>query len=348
MLLRSWAALIAVGALAGFSPRMQMSTSQPAYPEAQIANEHIRARVYLPDAQRGFYRSTRFDWSGVIGSLQYQGHEFYHPWFAGVDPPVRDFVYRNGEIVVGAQSAMVGPAEEFRTALGYEAAPPGGTFVKIGVGVLRKPDAARYSAYANYEIVDSGRWSVQTRADAVETAQELNDAASGYGYVYRKVVRLAPGKPELVLDHSLRNTGRLPIRTKQYNHNFLVLDRAPTGPDFTIALPFEIQASPAPDPELAAIEGRRIVYRRRLDNEDRVFFGIQGHGAEARDYDIRIENRALGAGVRITGDRPLASISLWSIRSVISIEPDVDVNLEPGAAMNWSCTYTYYTVPRTD
>lgn len=332
--------------LAGWSPTLNMSASQSAYPEAQIANGQIRARVYLPDAQRGFYRSTRFDWSGVIGSLEYQGHEYYNPWFAKVDPPVRDFIYQGGAIVVGAQSAMVGPAEEFRTALGYDTAQPGGTFVKIGVGALRKADESRYSAYANYQIVDSGKWSTQTRPDAVETLQELNDPASGYGYVYRKVVRLTPGRPELVLEHSLRNSGRLAIRTRQYNHNFLVLDGAPTGPDFTITLPFEIKASPDTDPQLATIEGTRIVYRKKLENEDRIFFGIQGYGPDARDYDIRIENRSLGAGVRVTGDRPLASMSLWSIRSVISIEPDVDVNLDPGATMSWACTYAYYTIPR--
>ena len=38
-----------------------------------------------------------------------------------------------------------------------------------------------------------------------------------------------------------------------------------------------------------------------------------------------------GAGFRVTSDRPVASMSLWSIRSVISMEPFVDV--EHGA---WS------------
>jgi hypothetical protein len=339
---------LTLAVVAGWSPRILMSASQSTYPEAQIANGQIRARIYLPDAQKGFYRSTRFDWSGVIGSLEYQGHQYYGPWFTKTDPPVRDFVYRGSDIVTGAQSSMVGPAEEFRTALGFDAARPGQTFVKIGVGVLRKPDDARYSGYANYEIVDSGRWSVQTQAGSVETTQEINDAASGYGYAYRKTVRLTAGKPELVIEHSLRNTGRLRIQTRQYNHNFLVLDNSPTGPDFTITVPFQIKTPDAVDPQLAALEGNRIVYKKKLENQDRIYFGIQGFGPDPKDYDIRIENRAVGAGVRVTGDRPVASMGLWSIRSVISMEPDVDVNLDPGGAMSWTYTYTYYTVSRTD
>jgi hypothetical protein len=315
---------------------------QSQFPEAQISNGQIKARLYLPDAQKGFYRSTRFDWSGVIASLEYQGHQYYGPWFTKSDPPVRDFVYKDADIITGAQSSMVGPAEEFPLPQGYTTAKPGETFVKIGVGVLRKPDDTNYSAYNNYEIVDAGKWSVEKQADAVEFAQELNDSASGYGYVYRKTVRLTSGRPELVIEHSLRNTGRLPIQTTQYNHNFLVLDGAPTGADFTISVPFQIQTPRLPDPKVAEIRGNQIVYLKNLEGQDRVTFPIQGFGNEPKDYDVRIENRKSGAGVRVVSDRPMASISLWSIRSVISMEPFVDVSTEPGSTTTWKYTYTYY------
>jgi hypothetical protein len=320
---------------------MAVAVQTPPYPEAQISNGQITARLYLPDAERGFYRSTRFDWSGVIASLVYQGHEFYGPWFTKSEPPVRDFIYRDADIVAGAQSSMVGPAEEFSRPQGYAAAKPGGTFIKIGVGVLRKPDDANYSAYANYDIVDAGKWSVQKAADSVEFVQEVSDPASDYGYVYRKTVRLTPGRPELVIDHSLRNTGRLPIETNQYNHNFLVVDGAATGPDFIITVPYQIQATRPPDPKMAEIRGNQIVYLKTLEGQERVTFGIQGFGSEAKDYDVRIENRKTGAGFRVTSDRPVASMSLWSIRSVISMEPFVDVTTQPGQTTNWKYTYTY-------
>ena len=34
------------------------------YPRAEIANESIRMELYLPDSVKGYYRGTRFDWSG--------------------------------------------------------------------------------------------------------------------------------------------------------------------------------------------------------------------------------------------------------------------------------------------
>jgi hypothetical protein len=338
------AGALAVSTLAVSSPKAQMSSQTPL--EALISNGQIRARIYLPDATRGFYRSTRFDWSAAIPSLEYQGHEYYGPWFTKSDPAVRDFIYKDNDIVVSAQSGMVGPVEEFQTPQGFAAAKAGGTFVKIGVGVLRKPDDARYSGYANYDIVDSGKWTVQTTAAAVESTQEIMDPASGYGYTYRKALRLTPGKPEMVIEHSLKNTGRLPIETRQYNHNFLVLDKAPTGPDFTIAFPFDIKTTTPPDRQFAEIRGKQIVYLKTLENQDRVTFGVQGFSSDPKDYDFRIESRKLGAGVRVTSDRPLASASLWSIRSVISMEPFVDVSTAPGATTNWTYTYTYYTLPK--
>jgi hypothetical protein len=45
------------------------------HPSHVITNGQLTARVYLPDAKAGFYRSTRFDWSGAIGSLEYKGHQ---------------------------------------------------------------------------------------------------------------------------------------------------------------------------------------------------------------------------------------------------------------------------------
>ena len=313
-------------------------------PEARISNRQIQATIYLPDARQGFYRGTRFDWSGVISSLNYAGHNYYGPWFTKFDPGVRDFAYKDADIVAGAASASMGPAEEFQTPVGYENAKAGETFVKVGVGVLRKPDDSPYSAYKPYEIVDSGKWTVEKKSDSITFVQELNDPA-GYGYVYRKTIRLSSDKPEMIMEHSLKNTGRLPIRTNLYNHNFLVLDHVPTGPGVTVTLPYEIKPARGPDTHFAEIHQKQLAYTKTLENQERLTSGLQGFGSEASDYDIRIENRRAGAGVRIRGDRPLENASLWSIRSVMAVEPFIAVAADPGKEFTWNYTYTYYTVP---
>jgi len=101
-------------------------------PKAEIANGQIRVRLYLPDARNGYYRATRFDWSGVIAGLEYKGHNYYGPWFDRVDPKVYDFRYEGAEIVASPCSGITGPVEEFQThgnALGWDEAKVGGTFI---------------------------------------------------------------------------------------------------------------------------------------------------------------------------------------------------------------------------
>jgi hypothetical protein len=319
-----------------------VTTSTPQHPEAVLSNDQLRVRVYLPHPERGFYRSTRFDWSGVISSLTYKGHEFYGRWFTAMDPPVRDFIYKGADIITGAQSSITGPAEEFQRPQGYTTAKPGETFVKVGVGVLRKKDDTPYSAYNNYDVASTGQWTVEEGPGWLEMIQTVNDSASGYGYEYRKTMRLTKGQPVLVIEHALRNTGRLPIETPQYSHNFLVLDGAATGPDFLITVPFQIKTAKPPDPALAEIRGNQIAYTKVLTGEDRVTFPVDGFSTAAKDYDIRVENRATGAGFRVTSDRPLARLPLWSIRSVVSMEPFVDVTTAPGQTTTWKYTYTYF------
>jgi hypothetical protein len=317
-------------------------------PQAQITNGQIRARLALPDAQKGYYRGTRFDWSGVIVSLEYKGHNYYGPWFDKTDPKVRDFVYDGPGIVAGPCSAITGPAEEFSTnnkGLGYDEAKAGGTFIKIGVGVLRKPESGNYSNYNLYEIVDPGKRTVRKNSDSIQFSQEATDPSSGYAYIYRKTVRLTKGKPEMVLEHGLKNTGKRTIQSSTYNHNFLVLDKQPTGAGFVITLPFQIKSSVPPRKDLAEIRGNQIVYLKELQGQDRVTTTVQGFGNEPKDYDIGIDNSRLGAGMRITCDRPLLREVLWSIRPVLSVEPFIDMTIEPGNEFTWKISYEYYTLP---
>src|SRR5882757_10516068 len=120
------------------------------HPKALLTNGKLDALVFLPDAGKGYYRSTRFDWSGVVGCVSLNGHKFFGEWFAQYDPLKND--------------SITGPVEEFRTddgpmgqnpqrpgefsvrpgAIGYKEARPGETFLKPGVGVLRKVDDSPY------------------------------------------------------------------------------------------------------------------------------------------------------------------------------------------------------------
>ena len=302
-------------------------------PSADIGNGLIDAKIYRTDSKNGFYRGTRFDQSGVIGSFRLGSRNFYGPWFDHTSPEVMDYIFTPEGIVAGPDSAIAGPVEEFAP-VGFDEAPPGGPFLKIGVGVLKRPDAQPYDHYRPYEILDPGKRSVRAAGSSVTFTQ---DVAGAFHYV--KILRLMPGKPQMRIEHILTNIGANPIATSVYDHNFLTL--SPGNADIAVILPFTIAPDNAPDPELARIDANRIAYVRPLKGEERVSFHISGFGNTRRDYDIKVDDTGTGAGVRITADQPLIKMNFWSIRSVMAVEPYIDIELAPGATKRWTYTYTY-------
>lgn len=342
-LARTVAALVCGGCMATTTPVVGQRQDPPS---VNLTNGIIKASMYIPDAERGYYRSTRFEW-GVLSSLEVNGHSFYGPWFSKHDPTVGNFEFRGTDIVVGDHNTISGPVEEFSVPLGYDEAKPGGTFVKIGVGLLRKPgDGAAYRFSNFYDVVDPGKWGVKSDATSVELTHTVKDSTSGFAYEYTKITRLTPGAPQLVIEHRLRNTGTRLLESSTYNHNFVVLDGQPTGPDFVVKAPFTLTTTHLPDPSFAELRGTQFVYHKELQIGDQVAARLQGFGSDAADYDFRIENKKVGAGVRIRGDRPISSLMLWSIRSTLAIEPFIAIAVKPGEQFAWTYTFDYYVLPR--
>jgi hypothetical protein len=302
------------------------------YPKAEISNGLMHAELMLPDSQHGSYRGTRFDWSGIISSLQFGGHEYFGRWYEHHDPKIHD--------------AITGPVEEFRTndkGLGYDEAKVGATFVRIGVGTVRKPDELAYRAYDTYEIVDPGKWTINRHNDRIEFTHRLT-SEDGYAYVYRKTIHLVKGKPELLIKHSLKNTGQKVIETTQYNHNFFVIDHEVVGPEISIKFAF----TPVPTRgfnDRAEVRGKEIIFPRDLQGKNGVFSELEGTKNDVKDYDFRIENLKTRAGVHITSDQPLERVNFWAISTVASAEPYIHLRIDPGKQSQWTIRYDFYTLP---
>lgn len=95
-------------------------------------------KVYLPNQEEGLYRATRFDWSGVIESATYQGHEYFGYWKDTHNPLVHE--------------DLPGPVEGYiKPGLGYKEAKPGEGFIRIGVGILEKEAEAEYQWTKTYK-----------------------------------------------------------------------------------------------------------------------------------------------------------------------------------------------------
>lgn len=295
-------------------------------PGAKITNGLITARLYLPDPVNGYYRATRFDWSGVMPSLEYKGHQYFGQWFGRYSPDTHD--------------AIMGPVEEF-TPVGFDEAVAGAVFLKPGVGMLVKPDGTAYSSFRLYRIADPGTWKSVREKDRVEFAHILKD--DNYGYEYIKSVQLVQGKPELILVHTLRNTGKKTIETSVYDHNFFMIDSIPTGPAFTVDFPFRVGGSFQGPADLVTFQDTRMTFTRELTEKENIYCGgLTGVGDSPADYDIRIENVKTGAGVRIRGDRPLSKLVFWACRTTLCPEPYIHMKIEPGREFSWTLTYEFH------
>ncbi len=139
--------------------------------------------------------------------------------------------------------------------------------------------------------------------------------------------------------------GRLEIHSSVYNHNFIVLDHQPPGPDFTLTVPFQISTTRPPVNGLAEVRGNQVVFLRALSCQDEVALPIQGFSDGAKDAEIVVENEKVGAGLRIGGNRSLLRDLVWSIRRVLAIEPYVSIDIQPGGEFTWNDTLDYYTLP---
>lgn len=317
-----------IGFIAFLTTLCGQAIAQSNFPLADISNGLIHARLYLPDTATGYYRSTRFDWSGVMPELTYKGHTFlgqwYPDWFPKYTPTLHD--------------AILGPVESF-SPLDYDKAGPGSDFVQIGVGLLTRPDTTRYSPFRYYHIHNPGTWKITPSKSTIEFRHTLDNH-----YIYTKTIALTKGKPELVITHELHNTSSEPITTDVFDHNFFVTDSTDLTAGFVLKFPFTLTADHTTGPaDLAAINGDSISILRPFVQRESVYAILHGYGDSPKDYDIRLENRIKGVGIHITADRPLSKLAYWATTHTLCPEPFIHLSVAPGETVKWTLRYELYT-----
>lgn len=295
------------------------------YPSLRISNGEVQMLIYLPDAEKGMYRGTRFDWSGVIGSVKYRGHEYFGYWKDSHDPLFHE--------------DLTGPVEGYiKPGLGYEEAAPGGSYVRIGVGLIEKPDEAEYSFRNYYKLLDSGKWTLDHGDDWISFRHELNTDL-GYSYVYEKLIKLKENG--FTIEHKLQNTGVLAIETDQFNHNFFMIDGEPSGKAFSISFPYPVSSKDDPK-GFAELQDNELRFIRNLEEDDSFFLLLQGYSQELSDHQVTVQNHKSGAGVTFSIDKPLHRMAFWACRTTLSPENSIWLELDPGATDTWTSDYTLF------
>ena len=153
----------------------------------------------------------------------------------------------------------------------------------------------------------------------------------------------------MVLQHSLKNTGKKLITTSVYDHNFFVIDKEPTGPNMKMTFPFDIKAEDRGNGSLkgfgtiATIQGKSIIYNRGLNKGEQVYSsGLQGFRKVSEDYNITSENIKTGAGVKITSDQVLEKLVYWACPTTACAEPCISLSVAPGKEITWKYNYEFF------
>jgi hypothetical protein len=298
----------------------------------EISNDQVTMKLYLPDPEQGFYRATRFDWSGIIYSLEHEGHQYFGEWKLTHDPMFHE--------------DLAGPVESFRgEGTGFEEAAPGGEFVRIGVGVLEKESDTVYRWNHTYRILDHGTWKVTTGVGWIEFSHAV-ESETGWGYLYTKRISLKEEEPGFVIDHRLENTGQKPIETDQYNHNFFMIDGQTTGPDFRVEFPFQITSAEGlrDANQVLRLEGNRVNFNKRFTPGGSAWVELFGYGSGPDDHQFRVFNEKTGAGVLVKVDRPVHRMTFWATHSTLCPENFIYLKIEPGEEEQWRSDYTLFTL----
>lgn len=275
-------------------------------------------RLSLHEPTDGFYQGTRFDRSGVFGSVSFGGMEFCAPWYERYDPFMHD--------------AVLGPAEEFSPVF-----LPSGAVLKIGVGLL-KADDAPYDRFHLYEVEDQGEWSVQQEENAVRFCHVMR----GY-YNYIKEVRLLGGN-SFEISHEL-SACEAQLDGDVYNHNFFTLGLLATGPGRHIDLPCRVVGDWRAPYESVALTPQGFRFSRILQKGESVFMGnIKAEAFETgTPYELSIRETGLPGvtpTVHVQGSVPIDRSVMWANHRIACIEPYNTFRIAPSRTHSWTVRYT--------
>jgi hypothetical protein len=322
------AALSVLLPLAGGGEPVQSAVE---YPSAVLDNGEVRLVVDIPDTENGRYRGIRFDWSGQILSARYRGHEVFGPW---KKHPADAGLFADG----------AGPSEEFSMydPLGYAEAAPGETFVKIGVGVLRRRDAEDYLFHAPYPVVQLGGWESRRGDLWVESRQRMA-TEDGWGYDYAKRVELHPHFAVLTITRTLHNTGSRTIDTDHYSHNFFTTGERIPGAEVELQTAFNVPPTTVNDS--VHFDGFRIFFTEPLKTGGHYANLVEMTGAEGAlpaGFNFgRWRDKERGIELQFHGSHPVHRYVFYGVYNSLSLEPFVKVVLEPGERMQWCTVYRF-------
>lgn len=290
----------------------------------QLSNEQLVVDI----AKLGEpYRGSRFEWAGFITGIKLlRGNH--------------TFCVEESR-TPGEGTGGQGLCSEFGIVkpVGYNEAKAGELFPKLGIGLLTRPDDAEYQFFREYAVKP---FEVEVRQASNEMIEFVALPRESHGYAVKIVKRISIQNNRLKIKYELHNTGKKPISTEEYCHNFLGIDDHPVGPDYLLKFPFAFEpwSDEAETMEDLAFAGADVTWRRQPERP--FYFRLPGFDGSEYPWLWELIHQPSGVGVRELSKFPVASAAVWGIEHVISPEMFIEVNVEPGETKMWSRMYEFF------
>lgn len=284
---------------------------------------HIsNSRLEVDIAKLGaIYKGTRFDRGGFITQVTLdKKHTFCVPE-----------ARKTGEGTGG-----IGICNEFGilNTPGYDEAILGEKFLKIGVGLLTKPNTEKYQFYRLYET-STFNTEISIEKDSARFATYPVEC-NGYAVKYEKYIYLKENR--LIIKYTLGNVGSKPIITNEYSHNFIGIDNKLVGPEYVLRFPYNIKVKVEENTELINITENSISWK--YTPESAFYYLVEGFGDTSGHY-WELVNLSSGTAIREYANFPIAKIAIWGTTHVISPEMFVNINIAPGESQIWSREFEF-------
>ena len=273
------------------------------------------------------YKGSRFDWSGKISSIRFK------------DLPLTTIEDTSSKDVNFLGKGLY---NEFgiTSPVGYNETPMGGWFHKIGVGLLKK-EHKDYLFHRNH-LIKPARFDIayEDRKIKIICKSEL---INGYSYILKKEITVSENS--FTINYSLHNTGEKKIITDEYVHNFMAINNALIGEDYTLKFPFPINSSLFD--ETVNSENKVEI---GLDNvtfnktPEKQFFFSNLTGGKELQAEWMLTNLKNGVGIKEIGNFKTNKINLWGWGHVISPELFFKISVDPKKTIEWSRKFNVFKI----
>ena len=289
-----------------------------------IKNDTLEVAIDIPLEN---YEGSRFDWTGKISSVKFKSL----PLTTIEDTESKDVNFLGKGLY--NEFGITSP-------IGFEETPMGGWFHKIGIGLLKK-EHKNYLFHRNH-IIKPTSFDINYENDKIKIICK-SELVNGYSYILKKEIRVSENS--FTIDYSLHNTGEKKIITDEYVHNFMAINNALIGEDYTLKFPFPINPSlfdeTVNNENAVEIGLDNITFNKTPEQQ---FFFSNLTGGKELEAEWTLTNLKANVGIKEIGNFKTDKINLWGWKHVISPELFFKISLIPGKSLEWSRKFEVFKI----